>query len=56
MPPIRKVYDLTADDATALLRTIAELQEQLDEDDENLQTGLIIRGLRTRTSAAAQEA
>ena len=37
----RKVYDLNADDATALLRTIAELQEQLDEEDEDLPTGLI---------------
>ena len=37
----RKVSDLTADDANALLRTLAEFQEQLDEEDEDLPTGLI---------------
>ena len=43
----RKVYDLNADDATSLLRTISELQEQLDEEDDNLP--------HRRTSVAAQE-
>ena len=37
----RKVSDLTVDDANALLRTLAEFQEQLDEEDEDLPTGLI---------------
>jgi len=37
----RKVSDLTVDDANPLLRTLAELQEQLDEEDEDLPTGLI---------------
>jgi len=36
----RKVSDLTVDDANALLRTLAEFQEQLDEEDEDLPTGL----------------
>jgi len=36
----RKVSDLTVDDANALLRTLAEL-DQLDEEDEDLPTGLI---------------
>jgi len=37
----RKVSDLTVDDANALLRTLAEFQVQLDEDDEDLPKGLI---------------
>jgi len=37
----RKVSDLVVDDANTLLRTLAELQEQLDEEDEDLPTGLI---------------
>jgi phage terminase Nu1 subunit (DNA packaging protein) len=37
----RKVSDLTVDDVNALLRTLAEFQEQLDEEDEDLPTGLI---------------
>ena len=37
----RKVSHLTVDDANALLRTLAEFQEQLDEADEDLPTGLI---------------
>jgi hypothetical protein len=37
----RKVSDLTVDDANALLRTLAEFQEQLDEEDKDLPTGLI---------------
>ena len=37
----RKVSDLTVDDANALLRTLAEFREQLDEEDEDLPTGLI---------------
>jgi hypothetical protein len=37
----RKVSDLTVDDANALLRTLAEFQEQLDDEDEDLPTGLI---------------
>jgi hypothetical protein len=37
----RKVSDLTVDDANALLRTLAGFQEQLDEEDEDLPTGLI---------------
>ena len=37
----RKVSDLTVDDANALLRTLAQFQEQLDEEDEDLPTGLI---------------
>ena len=37
----RKVSDLTADNANALLHTLAELQAQLDEEDEDLPTGLI---------------
>jgi hypothetical protein len=32
----RKVSDLTVDDANTLLRTLAEFQEQLDEEDEDL--------------------
>ena len=36
-----KVSDLTVDDASALLRTLAEFQVQLDEDDEDLPKGLI---------------
>jgi hypothetical protein len=53
MRPSTKVSDLTADDANALLRTIAEIQAQVDEEDEDLPTGLI-SGLAA-TSAAAQE-
>jgi hypothetical protein len=37
----RKVSDLSVDDANVLLRTVAEFQEQLDEEDEELPTGLI---------------
>ena len=37
----RKVSDLTVDDANALLRTLTEFKEQLDEEDEDLPTGLI---------------
>ncbi|KAF8804939.1 hypothetical protein BYT27DRAFT_7258695 [Phlegmacium glaucopus] len=37
----RKVPNLTVDDANALLCTLAELQEQFDEEDEDLPTGLI---------------
>ena len=37
----RKVSDLTADNANALLHTLAELQAQLDEEDKDLPTGLI---------------
>ena len=37
----RKVSDLTVDDANALLRTLAEFQDQLDEEDEDIPTGLI---------------
>ena len=43
----RKVSDLTVDDANTLLRTLAESQEQLDEEDEDLPTGLI-SGLEQR--------
>jgi hypothetical protein len=37
----RKVYDPTVDDANALLCNLAEFQGQLDEEDEDLPTGLI---------------
>jgi hypothetical protein len=37
----RKVSDLTVDDANVLLRTLAEFQEQLDEEDEDIPSGLI---------------
>jgi hypothetical protein len=35
------VSDLTADDANALLRTLLEFREQLDDEDEDLPRGLI---------------
>jgi hypothetical protein len=38
----RKVSDLTTDDANALLRVLAEFQEHLDEEDEDLPKGLIV--------------
>lgn len=37
----RKVSDLTVEDANTLLRTLAEFQAQLDEEDEDLPKGLI---------------
>jgi hypothetical protein len=39
----KKVYNLSVDDANALLRSLAEFQVQLDEEDEGLPKGLIIR-------------
>ena len=49
----RKVSDLTVDDPNTLLRTLAEFQEQLGEEDEDLPTGLIsgLEQLRNRRSA-----
>ena len=36
-----KVSDLTADNAKVLVRTLAGFQDQLNEEDEDLPTGLI---------------
>jgi hypothetical protein len=37
----RKVSDLTVDDANVLLCTLAVFHDQVDEEDEDLPTGLI---------------
>jgi hypothetical protein len=54
----RKVSDLTVDDAHALLRSLAVFQEQLDEEDEDLPTGLIsgLEQLRKKLEVRPPEA